>query len=148
MPKFRFSLQRLIDVRKHREEVLINELAVVKRKYLDEEEILEDLKELLSINVRRLKERQERIASIEEIILYYNYFTKMDEEILKQKEKLKKIQEEINIITEKLIKASQEKRVVEKLREKHLSEFRKLIEKLEQSDMDEIGINLHYRKVR
>lgn len=148
MPRFRFRLQRLLEVRKRREEMLINELAACRRKYLDEEEILENLKTLLSINIRRLKERQERIASIEEIILYYNYLAKIDEEILKQKEKLKKIQEEINLITEKLIKASQEKRVVEKLREKHLSKFKKLIEKLEQDVLDEIGINLHYQRKR
>ncbi|MFH1449549.1 MAG: flagellar export protein FliJ [bacterium] len=148
MPRFRFRLQRLLEVRKHFEELLISELAVSKRRYLNEEEVLNSLKELVGVNLKRLKKKQERITSVEEIILSYHYLHQLDHQIIIQKESLKKIQEEINLITEKLIKASQKKKVVEKLKERRLNEHKKLLEKIEQGVLDEVGINLHLRRKR
>ncbi|MBU0599368.1 flagellar export protein FliJ [bacterium] len=148
MPSFRFRLQRLLEVRKHFEELLIGELAVSKRRYLNEEEVLNSLKELVGVNLKRLKKKQERITSVEEIILSYHYLHQLDHQIIIQKESLKKIQEEINLITEKLIKASQKKKVVEKLKERRLDEHKKLLEKIEQGVLDEVGINLHLRRKR
>ncbi|MBU2599778.1 flagellar export protein FliJ [bacterium] len=148
MPSFRFRLQRLLEVRKHFEELLISELAVSKRRYLNEEEVLNSLKELVGVNLKRLKKKQERITSVEEIILSYHYLNQLDHQIIIQKESLKKIQEEINLITEKLIKASQKKKVVEKLKERRLDEHKKLLEKIEQGVLDEVGINLHLRRKR
>ncbi|MBU0899772.1 flagellar export protein FliJ [bacterium] len=148
MPRFRFRLQRLLEVRKHFEELLISELAVSKRRYLNEEEVLNSLKELVGVNLKRLKKKQERITSVEEIILSYHYLHQLDHQIIIQKESLKKIQEEINLITEKLIKASQKKKVVEKLKERRLNEHKKLLEKIEQGVLDEVGINLYLRRKR
>ncbi|MBU1782301.1 flagellar export protein FliJ [bacterium] len=148
MPRFRFRLQRLLEVRKHFEELLISELAVSKRRYLNEEEVLNSLKELVGVNLKRLKKKQERITSVEEIILSYHYLHQLDHQIIIQKESLKKIQEEINLITEKLIKASQKKKVVEKLKERRLDEHKKLLEKIEQGVLDEVGINLYLRRKR
>jgi len=148
LPSFRFRLQRLLEVRKHFEELLISELAVSKRRYLNEEEVLNSLKELVGVNLKRLKKKQERITSVEEIILSYHYLNQLDHQIIIQKESLKKIQEEINLITEKLIKASQKKKVVEKLKERRLDEHKKLLEKIEQGVLDEVGINLHLRRKR
>jgi len=148
LPRFRFRLQRLLEVRKHFEELLISELAVSKRRYLNEEEVLNSLKELVGVNLKRLKKKQERITSVEEIILSYHYLHQLDHQIIIQKESLKKIQEEINLITEKLIKASQKKKVVEKLKERRLNEHKKLLEKIEQGVLDEVGINLYLRRKR
>jgi flagellar FliJ protein len=147
MPRFNFKLQRVLQIKKYKEDELKTQLANLKREYLQEQTTLWTLEENLRAQFVILSERQKKLTNtVEEILWSYNYIVKLREDIENQKKKLDKLNEKIKEVTKKLIGASQERQILENLKERKLNQFRLEVEKEEQDFMDEVGISRYVRK--
>ncbi|MDI6736243.1 MAG: flagellar export protein FliJ [bacterium] len=141
MPGFNFKLERVLQVKKYKEDELKTQLANLKREYLQEEAILWTLEENLQEQFMLLIEKQKTLTNvIAQIQWSYNYIIKLYQDIETQKKKLEGLSEKIKELTQKLIGASQEKQVLENLKQRKFIQFKREIEKQEQEFLDEVGI--------
>jgi len=146
MPRFNFKLQRVLQVRKYKEDQLKIELANLKREYIQQESILWTLEENLQEQFILLVEKQRNLTnSVEEILWSYNYIIKLKQDIENQKKRLEELNEKIKEVTLKLIGASQEKQILENLKERKFTQFKLEVEKQEAEFMDEVGITRYVR---
>ncbi len=140
MPGFNFKLQRVLQVKKHKQDQFKTQLANLKREYLQQESILWTLEESLQEQFVILIEKQKKLTNTIEILWSYNYIIKLREDIESQKKKLEELNKKIKEMTTKLIGASQEKQILENLKQRKWTQFKLEVEKQEQEFMDEVGI--------
>jgi flagellar FliJ protein len=146
MPRFRFKLQRVLEIRKHKEELLKNELASLRREYAHEESLLFDLMSRRTRELEEMGKKQlERTIPLEEMLWHYTYLQRLNLQIQDQKAKLKSLNDKIDETKQRLIVASQERRVMEKLRERKLQEYIREEERAEGAFLDEIALSMHTR---
>jgi len=149
MPRFNFKLQRVLQIKKYKEDQLKIELANLKREYIQQESILWTLEENLREQFILLDEKQRNLTNrIEEILWSYNYILKLQQDIKNQKKRLEELNEKINEITTRLIGASQEKQILENLKERKFNQFKLELEKQEEEFMDEVGITRYIREMK
>lgn len=146
MPRFNFKLQRVLQVRKYKEDLLKIELANLKREYIQQESILWTYEENLRQQFVILTEKQKNLTNrVEEILWSYNYIIRLQKDIENSKRKLEEMTEKIKKVTAKLIGASQEKQILENLKERKWTQFKLEMEKQEEEFMDEIGMTRYIR---
>lgn len=142
MARFNFNLQRVLEYRIHKEDQIKTELFQIKQLYSDEETALLELEGKIDECLTRFSHKQAfKIIAIEEIIWYNNYLLGLYQLVNLRKKKMEDLLIKIEEIRQKLIKASQEKRVLEKLKERRLVEFNQDVDKVEQIFLDEIAMN-------
>lgn len=147
MPGFNFKLQRVLQVKKYKEDQLKTELANLKREYLKQESVLFTLEESVREQFIILVEKQRNLTNtLNEILWRYNYISRLQEDIENQRKRLTELNEKIKEITIKLIGASQEKQIIENLKERKIKQFKLEMEKQEQEFMDEVGITRFSRR--
>lgn len=144
---FRFNLQRILDIRTHKEAMLKNELGLAKKKLyaeqLKKEQLCEEYKRQQKILfTKKLKEH----PTAEELNCFNAYFNRLNFEIRKQEFIIEKRQQEVNEINQKLVIATQEKRVLERLKERQYAQFVYNLRKAEQNFLDEVGIQGYVRR--
>lgn len=145
MKRFSFPLQFLIDYRKRKEDRLKVELARVIAEEEREKKILEELKKTLALCQEELREKREKVE-VALVLFYYSYLEKLMARIDEQKRKMEKLIQERKKLHRQLIRASQERKLVEKMKERRWAEFIYLQGKLEQQVMDESAIvRFHHR---
>jgi flagellar FliJ protein len=147
MPRFKFKLQRVLEIREHKERLLKSELAELKRLYKQEESILRELQYKHTQYLRRLIELQkEPFIVVEEISFFHAYVDKLHDDCNAQKERLNELSKRIEGVKEKLIEARKERRILEKLRERYWKAFQLEVERVEQNFLDEIGQSIFHRR--
>lgn len=144
MPKFNFRLQRVLDIKKHKEEEKKQELAKLLLKYKKEEALLFYLKDNQTKYQNKLREKQRGAMDIFEMIFYYTYLYKLSYDIKNQQDILRKLETEINNKREEVISASKERKIFEKLKDKKFSQWKQEQNLQEQKFLDEIGIVKYY----
>ena len=146
MARFDFKFQHILNIKKHKENLLQEGLSQLKRSFQHEESVLWRIEDKTKECLFKLKELQAGIISIQEIMDYHNFLTSLSEDIIAQKNKLERLSTEIDDAISKLVHASQERKIFEKLRERKWDEFRLEANKEEQEFMDEVASNSHERK--
>ncbi len=142
---FRFSLQKVLDVRKQVEELMAVHLKQSQVKLDTEARIMEELhtkKESTmdeSTNIEDL--------SVTQLQLAMDYIQQINEMIAKQQEIVKLSEQKVEENRSKLIKASQDKKVVESLKEKQFESWHKDNKKREQNKENEIAQEVIRKKV-
>lgn len=143
MPKFNFRLQKVLDVKKYKEEEKKQELAKLLLEYKKEEEFLFYLRDNQTKYQNELKEKQQGDMDIFELIFYYTYLYKLSYDIKNQQDILQKLEIKISDKREEVISASRERKVFEKLKDKKFSQWKQEQDLQEQKFLDEIGIIKH-----
>jgi flagellar FliJ protein len=146
MARFDFKFQHILNIKKHKENLLQEGLSQLKRSFQDEEFVLWGIEDKTKECLFKLKELQEGIISIQEIIDYHNFLNLLSEDIASQKNKLERLSAEIDEAVSKLIHASQERKIFEKLKQRKWDRFRIEDGKEEQEFMDEVASIGHERK--
>lgn len=146
MPRFKFNLQRVLEIRKHKEELLKNQLSALSREYIHEDSLLSELKTRHRLYLDKMRTRQGMSILIEEMLWYYSYLEHLDNCIKRQKMKLLELLQRIEETRAKVIKASKDRRILERLREKRLMEFKREEERRDGAFLDEIAISMYVRK--
>lgn len=134
MQKFRFSLEKVLDVRWTAEEEAKREYAVVQQALFEQETNLQilyqektELLEVPEIGVNRMQMR-------------YWYLTELDRQTALAQEQIYHLKQLVEKALEKYIHAQRERKVLEKLEEKQYDEHLLEAKREEQKLLDEMGM--------
>lgn len=134
MAGYKFRLQRILDLKESMEEEKKNELGLALKRLEDERSKLEAIKNQLSDMQKEFRSQTSEgipVSQLRVLLTYIEYYKKG---IKDQKLKIKMAEDYSDSCREELIKASQEKKMMEKLKEidykKHLYNEQKKDDKL------------------
>jgi len=143
---YKFTLQSLLNHRKHIEENLDRELGRIKRAVNNEKRKLENITKNKIKSTKELQKKQGDGKKVNEIILCFNYLDKLSKDIDKQKKCLKDVEKEYDIKRSELIEAMKKRKTLEQLKEKEIKAFNYSKMKVEQDIMNEVAGNRFIRK--
>lgn len=146
MPRFKFKLQRVLEIKEHKEELLKNELAEANRIHQQERRILNELEENRERHLSDFSQAQtQEFLLIEDLKIRLRFIKKLAFDLIDQEQKVREALKKTEEVREELVKASQEKKVLERLKEKHYKEFLKEEDSKEQHTLDEIALSMYFR---
>ena len=137
MARFKFRLQSVIRVKEIQEKKIQRELALVKRRILQEQENLENLE----------GERERLLSSsplsgkikAADIVLHQDYIRKISEQIRFGSEKIENLTEFETKKIDEVLDVKKDREAIEHLKEKRLEEVRRDLERKEQVLIDAIA---------
>jgi len=141
-----FRFESLLKYKAFIEEAIRHELADVSEKMEAEEKRLSTLEGIWRQAVGELKERQMKHVPSHEILMYHTYLQQLSLEIGKQRERVIEIQRVYHEKRESLIGAAQERKIVEKVREKDKQQVNEEANRAEKKVMDETAKNRYVRE--
>ncbi|MCL2026103.1 MAG: flagellar export protein FliJ [Leptospirales bacterium] len=149
MDRFKFKLQRLLDIRETKEVEIKNELSAVVGRQNVERARQEQLRGRMSELTGRLRAEwvDGRIDSTS-VILYARFEEQAIRAIEASDKKIAAIQPEVDAIRERLIEASKEKKIVEKLKERRQKEYDIWLNRQIIKENDDINQKIHARRMR
>ena len=144
---YRFNLQVLLDYRKRIEEGLQIECSHIQQELETERQVLLSCQQEKVRYEEELAEKESREVNLQESVLYRDYLRGMRKKIeeLKNRVATKKI--ELDNKQEELLVATKNRKVLEKVKEKHAKEFMDELEKRERRFIDEVGIRRYHRSL-
>ena len=140
MKKFRFRLQKVMDVKEEIEKLRMVDLAEAKKVVVLEKEKLENQR-IEDRQCRRQIKEQELEDKIDPMTmdLYYRYLKKLDADMDLQNNVIVKARGETERRRRILLDASKERKVLEKLKERRCSAYRTEMTRKEQAVLDDIS---------
>ena len=144
---YRFNLQVLLDYRKRIEEGLQIECSHIQQELETERQALLSCQQEKVRYEEELVEKESREVNLQESVLYRDYLRGMRKKIeeLRNRVATKKI--ELDNKQEELLVATKNRKVLEKVKEKHAKEFMDELEKRERRFIDEVGIRRYHRSL-
>ena len=147
MKKFKFKMQRLLDLREAREEEVKNELAKVLSVQNRERTKQYELRQKIEENKDRFHEMlQEGRLSSSELMMFEKYVDVSLRAIDSAEQRIQGMEPEVNRIREKLVEVSRERKVVEKLKEKQLNEYDIHINREIRKENDDLNQKIYLRR--
>jgi flagellar FliJ protein len=143
----RFTLEALLNHRRHQEEVCQKELAQTERLLADEKGKLRRLKNEKRDNIQKLQIKQKEKINVSDIILSVNYIQQLSEKIKKQKRCVREATETVNQKRHELITLVKKRKTLEKLKEKEWLAYQQKMMQNERKFMDDVASTRHARKV-
>jgi len=125
---FNFSLQKVLDLRKHEEDQRSIELTKAQQKLMNEEIRLKKLNQSKEEVLQKdsTESDSEVDISLTELKVTTQYIEQMNEEITLQKDQVKKSNKTVEKNRENLLSAVKNKKVVELLKERYSEKYRKI----------------------
>ena len=142
---YRFNLQVLLDYRKRIEEGFQIELSLIQRELEDARQELLSSQQEKTHYEEELAEREAREINLHESILYRDYLRGIRKKIEEQRGRVATIKIKFDKKQEELLAATKNRKVLEKVKEKHANEFIQELEKKERAFVDEVGIRRYQR---
>ncbi len=139
MQKFGFRLESVLKLKSQLEDNAKNSLARATRELENQKAYLEDLKNINDGSMNSLNAEADEGIPVYRIKIYNNYLSLLKNKITNQKENVNNAERDVDINREGLIKAMQERKVLEKLKEKKFYEYIKEQNKEEQLIIDELN---------
>ena len=146
MAKFKFRLQKVLEMRTQREQLLqrqYNELR--KQAELEKMRLLKLIQDQETAR-EELSAKQRGTIAINEVMDYLAYLEVLKHDIERQTVVLREAEERAEEARQELLRASQEKKAVEKLKEKQFEEFQKEQQRLEVVFLDEVSSSRYNRQ--
>ena len=142
---YRFNLQVLLDYRKRIEEGFQIELSLIQRELENARQALLSSQQEKTHYEEELAERESREVNLHESILYRDYLRGIRKKIEEQRDRVATIKIKFDKKQEELLAATKNRKVLEKVKEKHAKEFMQDLEKKERAFVDEVGIRRYQR---
>ena len=142
---YRFNLQVLLDYRKRIEEGFQIELSLIQRELENARQALLSSQQEKTHYEEELAERESREVNLHESILYRDYLRGIRKKIEEQRDRVATIKIKFDKKQEELLAATKNRKVLEKVKEKHANEFIQELEKKERAFVDEVGIRRYQR---
>jgi flagellar protein FliJ len=144
---FKFKLQSVLEIREKKFEDSQFAFAKAKNKLHQENLIMANLIKTLKKTFLSLEEAL-KSGGIDQTIIFIhqNYILKLKENIKRQKKAIEAAEKELEEKNQLMLEALKEKKIMEKLRERALSDFKSKIEKQEMLLIDEIATCRHAKK--
>jgi|GEM_PF-6215212 len=140
-----FRYRAVLRVRKYKENLLKEKMARILVSIEFEENILSHIEDLIDESIDKIAHLQKENISIFSLKEWSNYRMALQEKYEEQKKRIEELKNELDSIRKKLVSASQEKRIVERLKERYERYEKMEGEKKEGMELDEIGISLFKR---
>ena len=137
--KFKFHLETLLEMRLLQEQRAQARLGEQLRVVEAEKAALVELEGVAAAYRDELAERQRGNLDIHAVMTYMSYLNSVDSRIRQQLERIAGAEQEAERLRGELLKATQQKKSVEKLRERHLEEFTKEQQRAETLFLDEMS---------
>ena len=141
-----FRFEKVLRIKRHREEILKEELANWQRTLEFEDALLEKIKDVLKQARIETAVRQNEVLSINELKTSHLFILRLEQEREDQAKRLEELNKELEEARKRAITASGERRVIEKLKEKNTKKEKKEEEKVDQFIQDEIGLSIFERE--
>ena len=139
MGKFVFKLQAVFNLKKQIENNLKNELGKAVQELERQKKKLKDIEFERAIYYQEINVKSSSGISVGKLKEFSSYISHLNEKIDHQKNNIKRAQKSVDKYREQLIIAVQERKMMEKLREKKYEEFMKEQQREEQKIIDEIA---------
>ncbi|MHB8064587.1 MAG: flagellar export protein FliJ [Ruminiclostridium sp.] len=139
MQKFGFRLDSVLKLKSQLEDNAKNCLARATRELESQKNSLEGLKNINDGSMNSLNIEVEEGTPVYRLRIYNSYLSFMKKKITEQKENVNIAEQDVDINRESLIKAMQERKILEKLKEKKYQEYQKEQSKAEQLLIDELN---------
>ena len=147
MKKFKFSLEKVLEIKEVEEKIIQKDLLLVQHEIAETEKKIVSLKENISLERKKISTLSLSIINAMDIMLHYNYIDSLSAEVEILNDNLKKLRVKELQIKNQLIEKSREKKSLERLKEIKYEEFRKEYNKTQQQFIDDISIQSHRFKV-
>lgn len=138
MAKFIYKLQSLLNLKMQMEDSLKNELGKAVQKLEDEKKILVGIESDLEGSILQIYSKSSKGMRVEELKEYNYYISFLRERIESQKENINHAQNIVDTYREKLIKVVQERKMLDKLKQKKFQDYLAEQQKEDQKQNDEI----------
>lgn len=138
MAVYKFRLQKLLDYKKSLEEEKKNELGKAFKRLEEEKNRLFALKQSLNEMNSTFQEKTSQGLAVNKLKILANYIDYYKRGIKEQRTKIKMAEEYLSICREELIKATQEKKMIEKLKETDYNKYLYNEQKKEEKLVDEL----------
>jgi flagellar FliJ protein len=142
----RFTLEALLNHRRHQEEVGQKELAQSERLLADEQGKLHRLENEKRDNIEALQIKQKEKINVSDIILSVNYIRQLSEKIAEQKKSVQKAAQTVDQRRGELIAFVKKRKTLEKLKEKEWLAYQQKMMQNERKFMDDVASTQHARK--
>lgn len=148
MKGYQFKLQKVLDTCRLKEELIEVKLAELERLAESQRERLKSIEqeEEALLSERRVLREKNGLVALEEEMFYENCLEALRLRIERMKMYLRQIEEQIRQTREELVAAAMERKVMEKLRDKHYEHFKIEVERNNQKVLDEIAVQRFARK--
>lgn len=139
--KFKFSLEPVLEVRKHRETIQKQKLAekLTKKKKLSE--LRDQLKQKLEVNLA--KADREGFTNLHDLKRYQQYINDLHKKVEELNGSLKIIKKAIDKQRDKLAEVHKKRHIMEKMKEEEHEVFLEQVSKQERKIMDEVATQTH-----
>lgn len=139
MGKFSFRLQSLLNVKRQMEDSLKNELGKAIRKLEEEKDELKGMENAREECIDGFNSGTSRGITVEKILEYNAYLALLNEKIARQKEYVNSLQKNVDKIRENLLKVMQERKMLDKLKERKYQNYLDESKREEQRLQDEVA---------
>ena len=139
MKKYKFKLETVLDVKKHREEILEGELSRLETLFAQGKECLAQLEQKRAYYQTQLPTQEHMQLQIQAIQDQLEYLDYLAGEISKQKQELENLAKLVEEKRASLTEASQERQLLEEVKEKGRRAHIKEYHRQEQNFLDEIA---------
>lgn len=134
MRSYKFSMEKILNLRESKEKNILEEMNSIRRK-LEEQEIT--LRKLLKDANKLRKESYNNILELQ----YHNLQkSKLRDDIDEKNKEIDGILIELEDVRQELVEAQKERKIMEKLKEKDKEKYIKNIQSQEQKELDEIAV--------
>lgn len=144
---YRFTLEALLNHRRHQEEVCQKALARSERLLADEQGKLRRLKNEKGDNIQILQGKQKEKINVSDIILSVNYIQQLSEKIEDQKRCVQEATQTVNQKRQELIAIVKKRKTLEKLKEKEWLAYQQKMMQNERKFMDDVASTRYARKI-
>lgn len=135
MGQYKFSLDNVLNWRSSQEEDAKRSFLVYQQAQREQESILKDIVEARC----RIKQEQTNLVDINTLRQQYIYKDHLDNEIVKQEKTVTQYCNETDKMKEIFVGAQKERKILEKLKEKHFDSYLLEQKNEEQKELDEMG---------
>lgn len=145
MPRFKFRFEKILSFRGHQEKQKQRELAVVRK--LEQEENAKITGILNDRSATQQREQEHLTGNIlpARLTEYSRYYLKLRQMEIIGREMLQQIGVEVDKRRQALVESTRQKKIYEKLRERHLRQFTEEYNRALQKENDEIGQQIFLR---
>ena len=142
---YKFSYQRILDVRKIQEEQKSSEVASAHNELNTE---LDELSKLEAKKLSVLNDEEHLTDNTLELMRQNSYVNQVNESIEKQRVRIEKKKKNLNSKQDELLEASKSRKIMDKLKKTDLEKYNIDQNRKEQNQIDEIGANIALKNRR
>lgn len=146
MKKFQFKFETVLKVKEKKEEQLKRELMKLQAMKIEQEQILKLIDNEKNKAMKDKAMEKGAGTDIMYIVLFEQYLNSLRAQITRTENNIKELGRLSDDKRMEVVEASREKKIFDKLKDKHRIVFNKIVENNEQKQLDEIAVSKYNRK--